>query len=217
MVINVEVVTKQGIDFKVSVIKIPLYLKTLNFLDRHFNYKHLVKRITGVNLDQHEAVMKIFAWTYENIRQQPVGLPVVDDHTWNIIVRGYGLADQASDVFCTLCNYAGYNAFYDYISSDDGKEKIILSYVKINGFWYIFDPYNGIYFVDTKNMLVAVSNLKNTGWKLGYLGQIREPVVDYKNYLSNIIKIKRVRLRRENIQSPLRRLMFEFQKKQNLK
>ena len=44
---NMTVTTKQGINFKISRIEIPLYLKILNFYDRHFNYMWLANRITG--------------------------------------------------------------------------------------------------------------------------------------------------------------------------
>ena len=71
--------------------------------------------------------MEIFIWTCENIRKQPDGLPVIDDHVWHIIIRGYGEPDQSSDVFTTLCNYAGIRAFYA-LASYAGSKNLTTSF-----------------------------------------------------------------------------------------
>jgi len=211
--LNVDVTTRQGINFKVSVIKIPLYLKVLDFFDRHYNYKQLVHRIIAGAKNDEERVTRIFNWTYEHIKKQPDELPVIDDHVWNIIVRGYGKDDQSSDVFSTLCNYAGFKSFYDYIPLAHSRAKIILSYVNIGGLWYIFDPYNGVFFMNEKDTYASIDDIKNGNWRLEYSGLAKESVPDYKESLSSIVKLKQVGLCRENIQSPLRRILFELQKK----
>lgn len=213
-VLNLNVTTRQGINFKVSVIKIPLYLKVLDFFDRHYNYKQLVHRITAGAKSDEERVIRIFNWTYEHIKKQPSELPVIDDHVWNIIVRGYGKDDQSCDVFSTLCNYAGFRSFYDYVPSVRNSAKIILSYVSIGELWYVFDPYNGIFFTNKKNVYASVDDIKNGNWRLEYSGPEGESIPDYKEFLSGIVKLKQVGLCRENIQSPLRRILFELQKKQ---
>ena len=110
--LNFTVTTQKGVNFKVQTIKIPLYLKALDFFDRHYNYKLITKRIIRDAQNEQDKAMKILEWTYKNIKRQPKELPVIDDHVWHIIVRGYGLNDQFSDVFTTLCNYAGMDAFF---------------------------------------------------------------------------------------------------------
>lgn len=42
---NTEVTYQQGINYKVCAVKIPLYLKVLDFFDRHYNYKNLTRKI----------------------------------------------------------------------------------------------------------------------------------------------------------------------------
>lgn len=208
--LNISVTTKQGINYQVKALKIPLYLKILDFFDRHYNYEYLVKRITKDSRSQEDKVLKIFFWTSENIRRQPQGLPVVDDHVWSIIVRGYGMADQANDVFSTLCNYAGAPAFCDYVLSEDNVSRTILSYVKINGQWHIFDPYNGVYFVNSDNKLAVLNDLESGNWHLEQFGAARDVVPDFRKYSADMAKKRNVGLKRENIQSPLRRIMFQL-------
>jgi len=101
------VTTRQGKDFQVSTREIPVYVKVLDFLHRHYKYEALAKQITrGLSTDQ-ERVLTAFDWTSRNIRQTPEGWPVVDDHILNIIILGQGLDDQMADVFTTLSTYAG--------------------------------------------------------------------------------------------------------------
>ena len=78
-VLNIKVSTSQGINYRVSNIELPLYLKVLNFFDRHFNYMWLAKHITQ-NLDtKEEKVFKLFKWTHETIQPQPAKLPIMDE------------------------------------------------------------------------------------------------------------------------------------------
>jgi len=212
LLLNIKVTTRQGIDFQVQTKKIPLYLKMLNFMDRHYNYKQLVRGIINNEHDEHKKVMKIFSWTYHNIRMQPENLPIIDDHVWHIIVRGYGVDDQSCDVFATLCNYAGIDAFFDSISAKEKGKKIPLSFIKLQNLWYVFDPFNGVYFVNTKGGHADFAEIKGGNYRPEYLGVPKKAVSDYKSYFDNMPDIKEVGLKREKIQSPLKRLLYELRK-----
>jgi len=209
ILLNTSVTTKQGIDHKVRSIKIPLYLKTLDFFDRYYNYRELVKRIVhGANNDE-EKVMRIFSWAHNNIRKAPKELPVVDDHVWHIIVRGYGVNDQSQDVFTALCNIAGIDAFFAAVYTEDRSGVIILSFVKIQEKWYAFDAYRGVYFKDKQGRLADIGP-KNE-WLIVTLD--RQPDINYAPYLKNLPAIKDISLSRSNTQSPFNRLLFEIKKK----
>lgn len=212
MVLNMEVQTRQGIDYQVRTIKIPLYLKLLDFIDRHYNYEQLVRRIIKDEPNSKEKVLKIFSWTYENIRKQPQGLPAIDDHVWHVIIRGYGINDQFCDVFSTLCNYAKISAFYIWVYNNDKTYRIPLSFVSIEGEWFIFDPYNGVYFVDSAGRLANISAIKDEDYHLMCLDDSGKDVFDYKSYINGIDNIVDVGLKREKIQSPYKRLLYEVKK-----
>ncbi|HPM43368.1 MAG TPA: hypothetical protein PLV52_06020, partial [Candidatus Omnitrophota bacterium] len=113
MFLNIDVTTRKGIDYNVSTIKIPLYLKALDFIDRHYNYVQLTKNIIDGSKDEQEKALRIYIWVGMNIKKNPAGMPVVDDHPLNIVIRGYGVEDQFEDVFTILCTYAGLEAFYE--------------------------------------------------------------------------------------------------------
>ena len=72
---NVKVSTRQGVDYKLSIITLPLYLKVLNFYDRHYNYKWLVKQITGHLDTREDKILRLFHWTHETIKRQPESYP----------------------------------------------------------------------------------------------------------------------------------------------
>jgi hypothetical protein len=211
--LNVTVTTRRGINYQWATIKMPLYLKILDFFDRHYNYRELVRKITKNEDNGEKKVMKIFSWTYHNIRKQPQELPVIDDHVWHIIVRGYGVSDQSSDVFTTLCNYAGMNAFYSYVYTESRKQRIPLSFVRLRGKWTVFDPYRGVYFEDKRNNLADIKAISSKDFIIKSIG--KPPDFNYRNYLDNLPSINAVGLRKASIQSPLRRLIFELKKWSN--
>lgn len=212
LVLNIKVTTLQGVNYEVNTIRIPLYLKILDFMDRHYNHKQIVKRIIKNDHDEQKRVMKIFSWTYHNIKKQPENLPIIDDHVWHIIVRGYGVRDQSSDVFATLCNYAGVDAFFDYFYAEEKDEIIILSLARLEDRWYVFDPHNGVYFVDKGGNLAAIDAMKEGHYRLERLGPPKEAILDYISYVKNMPDIKEIGLRRETVQSPFKRLLYMFKK-----
>lgn len=208
--LNAEVTYQQGIDYKARTIKIPLYLKILNFYARHFNYLDLVRKITEDSKNDEERVLKIFEWTYTNIKEQPSSLPIMDDHVWHIIVRGYGVHDQYSDVFSTLCNYAGVDAFFTKVLTKDEKQGIILSFVKIEKKWRVFDPYRGIYFKDLNGEMADAKELKNGQYVLKKFDNSSKNNINYSLFFENLPIFENTGLNRSNTQSPLNRLIYKL-------
>jgi len=207
--LNVEVSTRQGINYRVRELKIPLYLKLLDFFDRNYNYAHLVKQIIIGSRNEQEEIMKVFEWTHLNIKKNPGSLPVVDDHVWNIIIRGYGDDDQAQDVFATLCNYAGTDAFFAAITGRPKDSKKYFSFVRLGNKWALFDVYNGIYFKNQKDEIAGINDLLSDNWKaLSLTGT--SCAIDYREYFGRLpsIDCTGYKLKRSSIQSPLRRLVF---------
>ncbi|MDD5247156.1 MAG: transglutaminase-like domain-containing protein [Candidatus Omnitrophica bacterium] len=204
--------TSKCIDYRCQQIKIPLYLKLLDFFDRHLNYLNLTMGIVdGVTQDQ-EKVMRIFRWTVDNIRKVPPGMPIVDNHVWHTIIRGYGADDQASDVFTTLCNYAGLQAFYEYTYAQKGMPGVPLSFVRLGTEWFVFDPYRGIIFVDGNNKLISLDSIKDGAyWQTSGNRQDTDHP-DYGIYFTHLRRIKNTGLHRSSIQSPLNRLIFQIKK-----
>lgn len=213
--LNIQVTTRQGINYKVSTLKMPLYLKAIDFYDRNFNYKWLAQKITKDKNSDRDKVMAIFEWTTKNILQQPKELPVVDDHVWHIIVRGYGTGDQFSDVFTTLCNYAGFEAFFYRLANKEGSRRITFSFVRICDKWHIFEPAAGIYFLNYSGAFVPVADMAQKNWTPVCIGGALEPEKDYTDYFREISLIdfaKIHRYSRANIQSPINRFIYGIRK-----
>src|SRR3990167_5775002 len=94
LILNISVTTKQGINHEVGVLKMPLYIKIIEFIGRDYNYKSLTKEITADCITDEEKVMAIFNWVVKNIHKIPKDFDIIDDHTLNIIIRRYGASDQ---------------------------------------------------------------------------------------------------------------------------
>ena len=150
-----------GINFKVSVYEVPLYLKLYNFYGRHLNYGYLVSLITKNSQNNQEKVIHISKWMTKNIQRLPDGMEIVDSHPITIFERRLGVEDQFSDLLSVMLVYAGLKSFY--IKTENGG---VLTYFKLNGNWSIIDPYYGIMFLNSEGEMASLNDLKESNWSL---------------------------------------------------
>jgi hypothetical protein len=208
--LNMKVTTGQGINYKVSKMELPLYLKLLNFYGRHFNYKWLTRNITDHLKTKEEKIFRLFQWTHETIRKQPNDLPIMDDHVWNVYVRGYGVNDNFHDLFTTLCNYALADGFSLPIHIENSTKKIYLSFISIERGWVVFDPYHGIYFENKIGSWATISEIKKQNWKIAKLKPNDISESYYEPYLEVLPEIEKIGFKRANTQSPFNRLKLQL-------
>ena len=151
--------TRQGIDYRVTEYRIPAYVKAIDFLQRHFQYKLLASRICAGKTTETDCVLAIFDWTHENIPPTPQGWPVIDDHVLHVVIRGHGQSDQMAAVFATLSTYAGTRTFFTRIKESGLGGEIVLSFAQIGGKWIPFDVERHVAFRDRTGALVSVDAL----------------------------------------------------------
>ena len=203
------VTTKQGVNFTVSVHPLPLYLKTLSFLDRHYQYRHLARAITrGLHSDRTK-VFALYDWTRAHIHPQPPELPVVDDHIWHIIIRGYGEDDQIADVFTTLATYAGLPAFWTQVEVPRGGDGVIISFVRVEGHWAVFDVAHNLVFTkpdgtlaDVQELLVTPELVRRT------VGSLAPYSIPYAQFLAGLEPFEVPNVLRARKQMPWPRLWY---------
>ncbi len=211
LILNTDTITRQGINYKVRAIKIPLYLKLHNFFDRHMNYQWTVDQIVNDRMTDQQKAEAVFEWTNQHIVRQPPQLPVIDDHPWNIIVRGYGMPDQMADVFAILSNYAGLKGFILDCKGPDGSDPpyISLGTVYFDGAWHLCDLYRQTIFLNRQNKWASISELVNSGWTAKYMGTARHNEnIRYENYFQKLNEVDFdhiYRNHRSAIQNPLSR------------
>lgn len=213
IILNIPVTSQQGVNYVVKTIEMPLYIKIIEFFDRDYHYKELAEDVCRGCSGDKDRVLSLFEWTYQNIKADiPKDWPIIDDHVWHIIVRGYGVEDQFSDVFTTLCNYAGVDAFFRWVYTAEQTKRIPISFVKIEGKWCVFDPFHGSYFKNKDGEIADIEEIKSgNSWFIESLDG--KPKIDYAVYIEDFPFVKDIGLSRANIQSPLNRLLFEIKKK----
>jgi len=210
-VANIEVSSRQGVNYIVSEKKIPLYVKTLNFLHRHFEYKRLVEEITRGSKTDKEKVLAIFDWTVKNIKKVPHDMPIIDDHVLNIIIRGYGTIDQSADVFTTLCTYMGYPSVMYRLIPRGRKECIIVSAVLLNRRYILFDTYRGNLFLNRNGNLASIDDFRKDP-SLASLVKNKHIIggIPYEDYFNHVVPIEELRTPRAKLQMPFSRIMYEI-------
>ena len=135
--------TRQGVNFRVTERKIPLFLKGAEFLRRDIEYRRVAAEWSGGARDPGEKAARLFTRTREEIRPTPAGTPILDDHILSIILRGYGEEDQRADVFTTLAAYSGLPAFWKVVRPSPEAPERILSFVRLDDRWTIWDTAAG--------------------------------------------------------------------------
>ena len=69
LILNIPVTSQQGVNYVVRTIKMPLYIKIIEFLDRDYHYKELAEEICqGCGSDK-DKVLALFEWTHQNIKR----------------------------------------------------------------------------------------------------------------------------------------------------
>ncbi len=215
---NLEVSIRQGIDGCAREIKMPLYVKGMEFLARHYEYGRIAKEVTQGCAGDEEKVLAILAWTHENIRKVPQGMPIIDDHILNIIIRGYGTSDQSQDVFTTLCAYSGIPAYWAMVFDNARRVKYPISVVKLGGKWCPFDSYRGKYFKTRRGAIASTEDIAGDrslveGKEISENGEeITVEGVPYKEFFYNLHPRKEGRTLRPEKQMPLKRVFFEMKR-----
>lgn len=156
------VTTRVGVNYQWSERRIPLHEKVVNFFSRDLQTRRLVRETTAGASDEEEKLLRLFAWVTTAIRPTPEGFPVVDDHIFHIIVRGYGTEDQRTEAFVTLAGYAGFQASVARLQAPSGAAEgfVFLALVKGRTKTYVFDVNNRMMFTDEHGRLADVEQLR---------------------------------------------------------
>jgi len=152
--------TLRAVNWKIREYRLPLVVKTSEFLLRDYWYRRMAGEIThGIRGDE-ARLNALLGWTREHIRQIPPGWPIMDDHILYTIIRGYGVDEQQADVFVTLSSYARTPAFWAAVKPRPGvPERLILTFTQWRGRWTVWDVSRGIAFHKKDGTPATVSDL----------------------------------------------------------
>lgn len=139
VVANAPVTTNVMVDFVPDTVTQPFYAKAIAFLDRDIQMRQLAGRIVGDATVAEDKADRIMRWTAAHIRPTPRGMPIVDDHPYNIVIRGYGEPDQAADVFANLAGYVGMPGGVVFSRARDGSALYAFALIEIDGAGRVFD------------------------------------------------------------------------------
>ncbi len=205
--------TRQGVNFQVRTVQIPLAVKGMDFLVRDWKYRAAAAEITAGQRSPDEKILAIYAWTREHIRRQPQEWPVIDDHILHIMIRGYGISDQMADVFTTLCAYAGVPAYWRLVRVSPNKGALVLSFARAERGWITLDLSNGVIFRDAAGALVPSAALPASPELVSrVVGDRTVDGVPYADYLNAIGDVTPPSPMRSELQMPGRRLVYELRR-----
>lgn len=200
-----------AVNFAVETQTLPLWVKTMEFIDRDRGLAELSGRVLDRISGDEARAMAALAWTRANIRPQPPQLPVVDDHIWHIVIRGYGLPDQQADVFTALLAYAGTPAFWTLIGNP--PDEMPLSYARVEGRWAAFDVAEGVVFRNRDGSLATPDELAaSAGLVRAASTRVSIDPDRYATYFSGYRAPEIPDVLRIDLQRPLPRLRYELRR-----
>ncbi|MBY0493475.1 MAG: hypothetical protein K2Y23_04620 [Cyanobacteria bacterium] len=197
-----------GVNHVVSTQRLPLWAKATDFIDRDANLASAARSILGGANTEAAKAAAALAWTRANIRAVPGGFPVIDDHVWHIMVRGYGTDDQRADVFTTLLAYDGMPAYWMLIGEPPSSATI--SYARVDGLWRVFDVSNGIVFKNAGGELATPDEISGNhdlvrASATGVIADVDAYVAAFDDYTAPLAP----EVLRADLQMPGRRLWHE--------
>ena len=68
-----------GVNYKITESQIPIYLKIMDFYDRHYNYKYLVKNINKNVDNEKDVILNTTRWIQNKIKKIPEGVDIIDN------------------------------------------------------------------------------------------------------------------------------------------
>lgn len=213
VVANWPVTTLQGVNFEVTSHRLPLYVKSFQFLDRHAQYRQIATEVTAGKASDTERVSAIFDFTRRSLHQTPDGWTTVDDHILNILIRGYGQNDQFADVYTLLCTYAGVPAFWQKVRAPGTDAGVIFSFAKVDGRWTVADPHGGFLFRNRHGQLATAEEVATQpDARPAAIADLLVKSVPYGHILDALRTPPIPRTLRAELQMPWPRLWYETQR-----
>jgi hypothetical protein len=175
--------TEEGtINGEQYVKKVPLYVKACGLIYRGWMYRDLAREITEKKTGDLDKTIAIFDWVSNNIVPDvPAGLKVVDDYSYNAVIRQYGTREQVNEVFAILCLTSGIQAGWDRCYNADKSESVIFAFALVGGRWLIFDVVRHKYFLNRQGGIMSVHDYLRDDAALS-----ASDAVAYKEYLDDI-------------------------------
>jgi hypothetical protein len=207
--------TLQGVNYRVTAYHRPAYVKTIDFLYRHYEYRNLASGVCHAQPTETACVLALFDWTHDHIRATPDGWPVVDDHPLNIAIRGYGKNDQMADLFSTLTMYAGVPSFFNFIKEPAHGAVLPLAFAKLEGKWIPFDVEHHVVFRNKNGQLRSVEELASDPEGVDAASGGLQPFgVPYSRFISKTTLIPFIPPDplRPQLQQPLPRVRYELRR-----
>jgi hypothetical protein len=201
--------TRFGIDYQVSSKTIPLYEKAVNFVSRDLQTRRLAREVTAGVVDARSKALTVFRWVGSNVRRTPPGFPIVDDHLWHVIVRGYGAPDQRTEVYALLATYSGVPAASTaLVKLVDGRTRgLMVAITEFEGRRWLFDVDNQLLFVRPDGALASLDDLvAQSAIVARVAGDLKVNGIPYLQYFEHLDRVS-YSFQRIERQQPLPRLL----------
>ncbi|MEW5984323.1 MAG: hypothetical protein AB1806_18375 [Acidobacteriota bacterium] len=153
------VTTAVGVDYRVTVKRLTLGEKMIDFIDRDLQMRRLTREVAGEAELPEQRLLRMYDWVTANIHPVPPGLPVIDDHVFHIFVRHYGAPDQRAEALAALASYDGMPATVVGVGKNPKRLAVQLTLVRLDDRVVVLDITNRIVFRARSGRLASIDDL----------------------------------------------------------
>lgn len=118
--------------------------KVRGFLYKEIGYQFIADQVVGDEKDEEKITLLLFSYIHTNLNV--VRAKVIDQDSWNDLVRGIAWCDQQSWAFATILSKKNIHARIVMLKDKDGISPHTVAEVFLRGKWRVFDPLNGLVF-----------------------------------------------------------------------
>lgn len=159
-ILNKETTRSIYINYDLIEYKLPVYQRVYSFLNRHFNFRYLVKKINLEHDNKHNIILNTSKWVNQNIKRVTEGLDIIDGDPLLIVERRLGDQYQFNDLLSVLLIYQDIESIF----YNDNLHALTL--FKIDNYWSVIDPYYGFYFSSEDNFFASIEELQSQKWEI---------------------------------------------------
>ncbi len=126
-------------------------------LYKHISYEHVAARIAGPATDPADAMSRLTMFVHDNLTAG--GGEVIDDQSWDTLVRGIGWCDQQAAAAANLLAMRGIEGRMVMLVPRSGPSNHTVLEARVDGRWVVLDPLTGMVFSHADGRLATIAEI----------------------------------------------------------
>jgi len=135
--------------------------KIKDYVYRELCYHTVIDGIKADSANLGDFLQNSISYVYTNMDSHGHNMPIIDDNSWNALVRGFGYCDQQAWALCTLLAKTGIPARLVMLKGRNPVSGHSLAEIYVEGRWRIVDPHMNAVYYNKAGELATFGDIEN--------------------------------------------------------